>query len=177
MEERVGEAFACDEHFTVVGRKLQPGEPAPNFSLDYIDLIDMTIHCAQLLDSGGMVRIFSMVNSLNMPTCRLQTRRWEELCRSFPSDVCLYTISMDLPHAQIQWQASEEIIHQFLSAYRSERFGQDYGVLLKELRLLQRAVFVIDRADTIVYAEYVADQQGEPQYEAALETVFRIATS
>ncbi len=177
MEERVGGAFALDDHFTVVGRKLQPGDQAPDFSLDYVDLIDMTIHRAQLMDSGGIVRVFSIINSLNIPTCRRQTQRWEELSSSFPPDVCLYTISMDLPYAQVEWQASEKIIHQTLSAHQNEQFGRDYGVLLKELRLLQRAVFVVDRNNYIAYAEYVADQHCEPDYEAVLETVIRIMTS
>ncbi len=177
MEERIGEAFADDECFTVVGKKLQVGEVTPNFSLDYIDLIDMTVHCAQLVDSGGMIRIFSIVNSLTMPTCRRQTQHWEKLRSTFPPDVYLYTISMDLPHAQAQWQAAENIIHQILSAHRSEQFGQDYGVLLKEPRLLQRSTFVIDRDDSIAYAEYVADQQCEPRYDDALAAIFRIHTS
>ena len=67
-------------------------------------------------------------------------------------------------------------MHQILSAHRSEQFGQDYGVLLKESHLLQRAIFVIDRDDSIVYAEYVADQWREPDYAAALDIVFRIKT-
>ena len=106
MEERVGEALAGDESFTVVGKKLRPGEPAPDFSLDYVDLIDMTVQYTQLVDSRGMILLFSVVNSLTMPTCRRQTRRWEELRHTFPADVYLYTISMDLPYAQIQWQSS-----------------------------------------------------------------------
>ena len=76
---------------------------------------------------------------------------------------------MDSPLAQARWQAASGVIHQALSAHRSEQFALDYGVLLKEWRLFQRAVFVIDRDDYIVYAEYVADQMGEPDYGAALE--------
>jgi thiol peroxidase len=75
---------------------------------------------------------------------------------------------MDLPFAQSRWQAAERVGHALLSAHRSEQFGQDYGVLLKEWRLLQRAVVVIDRTDRVVYAEYVADQMDEPEYERAV---------
>jgi thioredoxin-dependent peroxiredoxin len=169
MEERTGEAFAFDEQLTVVGSKLQPGGVAPDFLLDYLDLIGMTIQSARLADSTGMVRLLNVVNSLERPVCNRVTRRWEDLSAGFPAGVCLYTVSMDLPLAQARWQAAEGIMHQLLSAQRSEQFGRDYGVLLKEWLLLQRAVFVIGRDDHIAYAEYIADQMGEPDYAAAIE--------
>jgi thiol peroxidase len=75
---------------------------------------------------------------------------------------------MDLPFAQARWKAAEGVAHQTLSAHKSEQFGRAYGVLIKEWRLLQRAVFVIDGAGHVVYAEYVADQMREPDYAAAL---------
>jgi thiol peroxidase len=78
---------------------------------------------------------------------------------------------MDLPFAQARWQTAEHVTHPALSAHRDERFGRDYGVLIKEWRLLQRAVFVIDRAGRVAYAEYVADQMHEPEYARALEAV------
>ncbi len=81
----------------------------------------------------------------------------------------IYTISMDLPFAQARWHQNENVSHQSLSSHRSEQFGRDYGVLLREWRLLQRAVFVVDKNDRIVYAEYATDQMAEPDYEAALE--------
>jgi thioredoxin-dependent peroxiredoxin len=72
---------------------------------------------------------------------------------------------------QARWQDTEGVLHQVLSAQRSEQFGQDYGVWLKQWRLLQRSVFVLDSNDRIVYVEYVADQLGEPDYVAALQAV------
>ena len=75
---------------------------------------------------------------------------------------------MDLPYAQARWRTAEGVTHQMLSAHRSEQFGQDYGVLLKEWRLLQRAVFVVDSNGWLVHAEYVADQMQEPDYSAAI---------
>jgi thiol peroxidase len=175
MEERTSEAFAFDEQLTVVGRKLQPGEAAPDFLLDYPDLIEMTIQSARLADSTGMVRLLNVVNSLERPVCQQVTRRWDELSAGLPDGVCLSTVSMDLPLAQARWQAAEGIMHQVLSAHRSEQFALDYGVLLKEWRLLQRAVFVIDRDVHIVYAEYVADQLGEPEYLTAMQAVEQAA--
>ena len=169
MEERTDEAFAFDEHLTVVGRKLRSGEAAPDFLLDYLDLIEMTIQSARLADLTGTIRLLNVVNSLERPICHRVTLHWEKQCAELPIDVCLYTVSQDPPLAQARWQAAEGVMHQVLSAHRSEQFALDYGVLLKEWCLLQRAVFVIDRDDHIVYAEYVADQMGEPDYGAAIE--------
>ncbi len=169
MEERTGEAFAFDERLTVVGSKLLPGEAAPDFLLEYLDLIEMTIQSARLADSTGMVRLLNVVNSLENPVCDRVALRWEKQRAGLPDGVCLYTVSVDPPLVQARWQAAAGVIHQTLSAHRSEQFALDYGVLLKEWRLLQRAVFVIDRDDHIVYAEYVADQMGEPDYGAAME--------
>jgi len=83
--------------------------------------------------------------------------------------VQVYTISMDLPYAQARWANAEGVHHQALSSHKSEQFGQDYGTLIKEWRLLQRAVFVIDPDGQVVYAEYVPDQMAEPDYNAAVE--------
>lgn len=171
MIERTGEAFEFDERLTVVGRKLQPGEKAPDFALDYFDPNESKIYTVRLADSVGMVRLLNVINSLDTPVCHTETLHWEQVHPDLPPDVRIYTVSMDLPFAQARWQKSEGVTHQAISAHRSEQFGRDYGVLLREWRLLQRAVFVIDRHDGIVYAEYVADQMREPNYEAALDAV------
>ncbi len=171
MHERTDEAFELGERLTVVGSKLVAGEPAPDFLLEYFDSSDASMHQMRLANSAGTVRLLNVINSLDTPVCHVETRRWEQLSKESLPGVHVYTISMDLPFAQARWQSAEGVTHRALSAHRSERFGQDYGVLIKEWRLLQRAVFVIDRQDRIVYAEYVADQMCEPDYEAALEAV------
>lgn len=175
MEERIGEAFAGPEQLTVIGKQLQKGDQAPDFRLDYLDLADLAIRTVGLADSAGMVRLLSVVNSLERPLCQHVTRQWEALCATLPSNACIYTVSTDLPQMQAHWQDAEGVLHQALSAQRSEQFGQDYGVWLKEWRLFQRAVFVIDRYDRLVYAEYVADQLREPDYLAALQAVKQVA--
>jgi thiol peroxidase len=177
VDERPGDAVELGTVLTVVGRKLGPGTIAPEFSLDALNPADSTIHTVHLADSAGKVRLLNVVNSLDTPVCRVETRRWEELHTDLPADVVLYTISMDLPFAQGRWQTAESVSHQMLSAHRSEQFGRDYGVLIKEWRLLQRAVFVIGRDDRLVYAEYVADQMAEPDYAAAIAAVRRAAAS
>jgi thiol peroxidase len=171
MEERIGEAFAGDERLTVMGRQLQAGDTAPDFRLDYLDLADMAVRTVGLADSAGMVRLLNVVSSLQRPLCQRVTRQWEALCAALPSDAYIYTVSMDSPQMQARWQDMTGVLHQVLSAHRGEQFGQDYGVWLKQWRLLQRAVFVIDRNNHIVYDEYVVDQLCEPDYAAALQVV------
>jgi peroxiredoxin/DNA-directed RNA polymerase specialized sigma24 family protein len=171
MEERIGEAYAGNKRFTVIGKQLQPGETAPDFDLDYLDLTDISVHRVHLADSAGMVRLFNVVHSLESPVCRKVTRRWDALAADLPADACIYTVSMDLPQMQARWQDNEGVMHQALSAKQSQQFGLEYGVWLKEWHLLQRAVFVIDRNDRIIYVDYVADQMGEPDYAAAMKAV------
>ena len=131
----------------------------------------------RLSDTSGTVRLLNVINSLDTPVCHVETRRWDELRANLPDAVTLYTISMDLPFAQERWGTAEQVGHQALSAHKDEAFGRDYGVLLKEWRLLQRAVFVIGRDDRIAHAECVADQMQEPDYEAAVAAVRQAAST
>lgn len=174
MEERRGEAYELGESLTVVGRKLRPGDLAPDFILDHFAPAESAIRQVRLSDSTGQVRLLNVVNSLDTPVCHVETRRWESLRAALPPDVQVYTVSMDLPFAQARWQTAEGVAHPALSAHKNEAFGQDYGVLLKEWRLLQRAVFVVDGVGKIVHAEYVPDQMAEPDYDAAV-TAARLA--
>ena len=175
MEERMGDAFAGTEHLTVTGKRLHPGATAPDFCLNYLDLVDMAIHTVRLADLAGMVRLLSVVNSLERPVCQAVTRRWEALGTALPADACIFTVSMDPPLMQARWQDRTGVLHQALSAHHSVQFGQDYGVWLKEWNLLQRSVVVIDRTDRIVYVEYVTDQMSEPDYTAAIHAVQQAA--
>ncbi|HEY4937665.1 MAG TPA: thiol peroxidase [Actinomycetota bacterium] len=162
-EERTGDAFELGEQLTVVGSRLRPGDPAPDFALDHFD--GNAITTVRLADTAGRVRLLSVVNSLDTPVCDVQTRRWASTA---PEGVVVYTISMDLPFAQQRWMGDAGAEHAALSSHRSEDFGTDYGVLIKEWRMLQRALFVVDGKGTIVHAEYVADQMQEPDYDAAV---------
>jgi len=168
MEERTGEAFEMGEQLTVVGRRLLVGASAPAFALDWLNPQDSAIHSITLGDSNGQVRLLNLVNSLDTPVCHIETHRWDTLRAQLPPEVVIYTISMDLPFAQERWAKSEGVTHALLSSHRSTQFGEDYGVLIKEWRLLQRAVFVLDRAGSVVHAEYVGDQMTEPDYSAAV---------
>ena len=166
--ERVGEAFELDERLTIIGRQLQAGDRAPDFALESFDPETQAMRVVRLGDTAGRVRLLNVVNSVDTPVCHIETRRWDGLREDLPLDVVLLTISMDLPFAQARWRSTERVGHELLSAHKDEGFGRDYGVLVKEWRLLQRAVFIIDRDDRIVYTDYVADQMTQPDYDAAL---------
>jgi thiol peroxidase len=173
-QKRTGEAFEDTVRLTVVGEKLAPGQRAPAFELDCLSPGDAFPHSVSLEGSAGAVRLLNVINSIDTPVCHVETRRWDELRSQIPAEVRTYTISMDLPFALSRWQAAESAGHELLSSHRSERFGEDYGVLLEEWRLLQRAVFVIGPDGTLAHAEYVADQMKEPDYDAALAAVRRV---
>lgn len=174
MEERTGEAFELGEQLTVLGSQLQPGMNAPAFTLDSFDAAAGAMRQIQLSDSTGKVRLLNIINSLDTPVCHVETKHWENIRADLPDDVVVYTVSMDLPYAQARWQTSENVSHAMLSSHRSEQFGKDYGVLIKEWRLLQRAVLVIDQNDKVTYAEYVPDQMAEPNYENTVQAVHQI---
>ena len=167
--ERIGEAFEGDMQLTVIGERLKPGDPAPEFALDALAPGEALPREVTLAGGAGRVRLLHVVNSLDTPVCHVGAHRFETMRTSdqLPG-VDVYTVSMDLPFAQARWRAAEAVDHETLSGHRSEAFGRDYGVLLREWRLLQRAVFVIDGGNRIVHAEYVADQMAEPDYEAAV---------
>src|ERR1700738_5203978 len=175
VQERRGEAFELDAQLTVIGRKLQPGEAAPPFALECFDPELGAITTVRLADSAGRVRLLNVVNSLDTPVCDVETQKWEERRAELPADVQVLTISMDLPFAQARWCAAADVQHQALSAHKSEQFGQDYGVLIQEWRLLQRAVFVLDPEGRIVHADYVPDQMAEPDYAAAIAAIHALA--
>ena len=168
-EERFGDAFELEEKLTVVGRPLAAGEPAPEFSLDQFEPGTGAMRLVRLSDTAGSVRLLNVINSIDTPVCNIETHTWERMRSELPEGVEVFTVSMDLPYAQARWQQAEGVDHPALSAHRGEEFGRDYGVLIKEWRLLQRAVFVVDRDGRIAHAEYVADQMAEPDYDAAIE--------
>lgn len=160
---RTGEVFELGEDLTVLGRCLEVGDTAPDFALDHFD--GDSISTVRLSDTTGRVRLLSVVNSIDTPVCDVQTRRWDA---ALPHDVVLYTISMDLPFAQHRWMEATGTGHIALSSHRSEDFAVDYGVLIREWRMMQRALFVIGADGRIGHAQYVGDQMLEPDYEAAI---------
>lgn len=166
---RSGEAFEGDIRLTVVGEQLRVGDAAPDFALDALGPGEAIAREITLASGTGRVRLLHVVNSLDTPVCHIGAHRFEKVrTAELPPNVDVYTVSMDLPFAQARWRDAESVSHEALSSHRSEDFGRDYGVLLQEWRLLQRAVFVVDGKGRVRHAEYVADQMAEPDYDAAI---------
>jgi thiol peroxidase len=115
------------------------------------------------------VRLISVVPSIDTGVCDAQTRRFNEEAAKL-DNVQILTISVDLPFAQKRWCGANGIDNvQMLSDHRDVSFGEAYGVLIKELRLLARAIFVVDSNDQVTYVEYVSEVTDHPNYEAAIE--------
>ena len=163
-QERPGAVTFLGNPLTAVGSELKVANKAPGFSVLSNDLKPVT-----LADSAGKVRLLSVVPSLDTPVCDMQTRRFNQEASSLGDNVVILTLSMDLPFAQKRWCGAAGVdCVQTLSDHRDASFGLAYGTLIKELRLLSRAIFVIDANDTIRYVEYVKEISSHPNYDAAL---------
>jgi len=164
MGERPAAVTFQDAPLTLVGDERKVGEAAPDFTVLGNDLAEVT-----LSDFAGKVRIISAVPSLDTPVCDTQTRRFNEAAAGLGPDVVILTISMDLPFAQGRWCAAAGVeAVRTLSDHRDAAFGRAWGVLIKELRLLSRAIFVVDRSGTIRHVEIVGEITHEVDYDAAL---------
>jgi thiol peroxidase len=149
---------------TLLGNEVKVGDKAPNFTVLANDLSEVTIN-----DTKGQVRLISVVPSLDTGVCDAQTRRFNQEASNL-GNVKILTISVDLPFAQKRWCGAAGVENvQTLSDHRDLSFGEAYGVVMQELRLLARAIFVIDANDTVTYVEYVSEGTSHPNYEAALE--------
>ena len=170
-QERTGVVTFKGNPVTLVGNEVKVGDTAPDFTVLANDLSPVT-----LADSKGSVRIISVVPSLDTGVCDQQTRRFNEEAASLEG-VRVLTISVDLPFAQKRWCGAAGVDRvQTLSDHRDLSFGTAYGVVIKELRLLARAVFVVDKNDMVVYAEYVPEVTQHPNYEAAIEAAKKAAS-
>ncbi len=168
--ERTGAVNWRGAPMTLAGPELKPGDMAPDFTC-----LDNTLKPVSLKDTAGVVRIFSVVPSLDTPVCDAQTRRFNEEAATLPG-VEIYTVSVDLPFAQRRYCNSFGIDRvQMLSDYKDASFGASYGTLIKELRINSRALFVIDRDNVIRHVEYVKETSAHPNYEAALNVARALA--
>ena len=148
---------------TVLGPELKVGDKAPDFHA-----VDDSLKPVDLASTGHGVRIFSVVPSLDTPVCDAQTKRFKEEAGKMPP-LTIYTFSMDLPFAQKRWCGAFGVDHvKMVSDHRDGSFGQAYGTLIKDLRILSRAIFVVDKDNTIRHAEYVKEVAEHPDYDAAL---------
>ncbi|MDQ6704939.1 MAG: thiol peroxidase [Acidobacteriota bacterium] len=161
--ERAGATTMRGNPLTLVGPELKPGDKAPDFSV-----IDGSLKPVTLSDTGHNVRIISVVPSLDTPVCDAQTKRFNEEAARLPN-IDIYTISMDLPFAQKRWCGAFGVDKiKMLSDHKDASFGSHYGTLIKELRIESRAIFVLDKDNTVKHAEYVKEVADFPDYDAAL---------
>ncbi|MFP4172163.1 MAG: thiol peroxidase [Candidatus Hydrogenedentota bacterium] len=168
MTERTGDATFKGTPLTVYGPKLKPGDKAPEF-----ELLDNNLGVVRLSDTAGKVRLISVVPSLDTSVCNDQTQRFDaELDKLDTDRIVYYTVSSDLPFAQARWcgDAGVERV-QTLSDHRDMSFGNAWGTHIKELRLEQRSVFIVDAEGVIQYAEYVPEVTDHPDYDGAVKAV------
>jgi len=167
MEERRGIVTMNRNSVTLIGPDIKVGDKAPDFTALNSELLDV-----KLSDFSGKTKVISVTPSLDTPVCDIETRRFNQEAAGLGADVQILTISMDLPFAQKRWCGAHDIKSVLtLSDYREAAFGATYGVLIKDLRLLARAVFVVDREGRIRYIQLVKEITTEPDYRAVIEAV------
>ena len=155
---------------TLLGKEVKVGQVAPDCTLVANDLSEV-----KLSSYKGKKCIVSVVPSLDTAVCDLQTKRFNQEATKFGNDVVVLTVSMDLPFAQKRWcgaTGSNKVV--ILSDYRYASFGEAFGVLVKGLRLLTRAIFIVDAKGTIKYKQIVPEITHEPDYNSVLETFKKI---
>ena len=167
MKERTGLLTMKGKSLTLAGNEVKVGDQAPDFVV-----LDNELNPVNFNACLGKVCIILSVPSLDTPVCEIETKRFNEEAAALGPDIRILVISMDLPFAQKRWCAAEGVNNlQTLSDHRDASFGSAYGVLIKELRLLARAVFVVNRDGKIKYIQLVDEVTHEPDYDSALNAV------
>jgi len=167
MTERAQAITLHGNPLTLEGNPVSMGNPAPE-----VTLLDNDLKPVKLSDFRGKVIIIAAVPSLDTPVCDMETRRFNAEAAGLGKDVAILTVSMDLPFAQKRWCGAAGVDQvKTLSDHKEAAFGQAFGLLIKELRLLGRAVLVLDREGVVRYYQLVKEVSEEPDYEAALSAV------
>lgn len=168
--ERTGIITMKGNPLTLVGPELKPGDKAPNFTV-----VDQNLAPKTLSDFEGKFKVISVTPSLDTPVCDLQIHWFNEDAANQPQEVAVINISMDLPFAIRRFCATAGIDKAVaLSDHRDASFGTNWGVLIKELRLLARSIFIVDPANVIRYIQVVPEQSSEPDYETAIEALKKL---
>jgi len=151
----------------LLGSQVSLGEKAPNFKV-----VDKNFAAVTLNDFSGKTVLISVVPSLDTGVCSLQTKRFNEEVINLPENIVMLTISNDLPFAQKRFCKAENIDKlQVLSDSVWRDFGKKYGLLIKDMGLLTRSIFIIDNTGKIAYKELVANVSNHPNYEMALTKI------
>lgn len=170
MKERAGLITMMGGPLTLMGQELKVGDMAPD-----IEILNNDLAPVKLSSYKGKIVVLCSVPSLDTPVCDMETRRFNEEAAGLGDEVVVLTVSMDLPFAQKRWCGAAGVERvTTLSDHRDAAFGSAYGVLIKELRLLARAVFVVDREGVLQYIQLVKEVTKEPDYQAVLEAVNKL---
>jgi thiol peroxidase len=171
MEKRAKAVTFKGNPLTLVGPQLKAGDKAPDFKTHRFTP-EKALFGVSLGDAcGGKATMFSVVPSLDTPVCSLQTQKFNKEVATLAGKVNVYTVSVDTPFAQNRFcgDASHKIDNIIsLSDYQDRSFGQAYGTLIDELKLLSRAIFVVGKDGKLAYVEYVPEVTQEPNYDKAL---------
>ena len=170
MGERKGAVTMRGNPLTLVGNEVKAGDAAPE-----VILLDNALSQVKLSAFRGKNCVLVSVPSLDTPVCDMESRRFNEEASRLGTDVAILIISMDLPFAQKRWCGAAGVTKvQTLSDHREASFGNAFGVLIKELRLLARAVFVVDKKGVIKYIQLVKEVAQEPNYQEVLDALKKL---
>lgn len=165
--ERKGVVTFKGSPVTLAGEEVKAGRKAPDFKALSADLNEVGLDAFK-----GKIKLIASVPSLDTPVCDLQIKRFNDEASKISKDVVIIFISMDLPFAQKRFCQAYDINKvKTLSDHRDASFGLNYGVLIKELRLLARAIFILDKDDKVAYVEYVKELGSQPDYDGALKAL------
>lgn len=168
VQERSAAITFKGKPMTLVGPELRAGDPAPAFSLTAGDLSPVNLEV--LLDSGKRAAFLIVVPSLDTSVCSTESQKFNARLAELPDGMRAAVVSMDLPFAQARWCGVQgDVKLEMLSDYRDRSFGLNYGLLIRELGLLARAIVVIGKDATIAYVQIVPEVASEPDYDAALK--------
>ncbi|MEO8377525.1 MAG: thiol peroxidase, partial [Candidatus Sumerlaeota bacterium] len=149
MADRAGAVTFKGNPLTLEGQKeVNVGDTAPDFKVSSTLVDDV-----KLSDLKGKVVLLNIVPSLDTPVCSVQTARFNKEAKALGKDVTVLTVSKDLPTAQKRWCDANEVQDvKTASDYKYHEFGDKYGLQIKELGVLARSIFVIDR-DSLTTSE------------------------
>jgi thiol peroxidase len=171
MKERTGIVTFKGKPVTLLGPEIKVGDKAPDFRV-----VDGSLSPVTLSDFQGKVKIISSVPSLDTPVCDAETRRFNQEATKLTDKVAVIAISLDLPFAQKRWCAAAGVDRvKVLSDYQDRSFAQAYGVMVKELKLLSRSIFVVGADDVVRYVQHVKEIAMEPDYAEVLGAVKALA--
>lgn len=167
MNDKQNQITIKGKPLTLIGDKINVGDTAPD-----VELTDHNLSPVKISSFKDKICIISTVPSLDTPVCDMQTRWFNQEADKLGPDIAILVVSMDLPFAQKRWCGAAGVDKvKTLSDYKDAAFGKSYGVLIKEMHLLARALFVVDQKGLVQYIQIVKELSNEPNYDQVLKAV------